>query len=140
MATVNVRSMDGLQQEITAGKNVILADEPVEAGGGGTGLNPYELLLAALGACKSMTVSMYARRKGWDLQRVDVELNHEKDYARDCVDCPEKNVKLDRITVRLRFTGNLDDDQRRRLREIAGRCPVHRTLTGQIEIVDVDAG
>ena len=139
MTTITVRSRQGYQHEILARGHRLLADEPTEAGGDDAGPNPYELLLGALGACKSMTALMYARRKGWDLQSVTVELEHTRDYLRDCEDCPEKDAQIDRITVWLTFTGSLDEAQRRRLKEIAGRCPVHRTLTGQIQIVDMDA-
>lgn len=134
MTVITVRSRDGYQQEILAGDHVIFADEPTEVGGADTGPNPYELLLGALGACTSITVRMYAQRKGWDLQQVEVELTHAKDYAQDCIDCVDKDVKLDHITLRLSFKGNLDDQQRARLFEIAKRCPVHRTLTSRIVI------
>jgi putative redox protein len=139
MTIVTVRNIRGYQQEIIAGDHVMFADEPVEIGGDDTGPNPYELLLGALGACKAITVRMYAQRKGWDLQSVEVELQHSKDYAKDCESCPDQDVKLDRIMVKTTFTGNLDDTQRRRLKEIAGRCPVHQTLTGRVEITDVGA-
>lgn len=134
MTIITVRSRDGYQQEIIAGDHVIFADEPIEVGGADTGPNPYELLLGALGACTSITVKMYAQRKGWDLQEVEVELRHSKDYLQDCIDCLDKDVKLDHITLRLSFKGNLDDEQRARLFEIAKRCPVHRTLTTRIVI------
>jgi putative redox protein len=136
MATITVRSGEGFQQEITARGHRFAADEPLDAGGSDTGPTPYELLLGALGACKAMTVRMYARRKGWDLQSVTVELEHSRDYRKDCEDCDEREARIDRIRVWLWFTGNLDDAQCRRLREIAERCPVHQTLTGRIEIVE----
>ncbi len=134
--TIKVRRVSGYQQEIINGEHVILCDEPIEVGGANTGLNPYELLLGALGSCKSITVTMYAQMKGWDLQSVEVELAHCKDYRRDCEDCDRENVKIDRIEVKMTFGGNLDEAQVKRLKEIAGRCPVHQTLTGIIEIVD----
>ncbi|HEX6292864.1 MAG TPA: OsmC family protein [Herpetosiphonaceae bacterium] len=134
--TVTVRSINRYQQEIIAGDHIIFADEPTDIGGDDTGPNPYELLLGALGSCKAITVTMYAQRKGWDLQGVEVELTHTKDYAADCEACVEKDVKLDRISVRLSFKGSLDDAQRQRLKEIAGRCPVHQTLTSRIDITD----
>ncbi len=140
MTTITVRSGPGYQTEILAGGHRLQADEPAEVGGSDTGPSPYELLLGALGACKSMTALMYARRKGWDLQGVTVELSHTRDRLRDCEECEEKVIRLDRITVRISFAGNLDDQQRRRLKEIAARCPVHQTLTGHIEIVDAEAG
>lgn len=134
--TVTVRSVNHYQQEIIAGDHILFADEPANVGGDDTGPNPYELLLGALGSCKAITVTMYAQRKGWDLQGVEVELSHSKEYAADCAACVENPVKLDRIKVKLAFKGNLDDDQRQRLKEIAKRCPVHQTLTSQIDIVD----
>lgn len=136
MTTVTVRSLEGFQTEILASGHRLLADEPVGVGGTNTGPNPYELLLGALGACKSMTVLMYARRKQWDLRAVTVELMHSREYDQDCRDCEEKDARIDRITVWLTLDGDLDDAQRSRLKEIARRCPVHRTLCGRMEIVD----
>ncbi len=134
--TVTVRSVNRYQQEIIAGDHILFADEPTSIGGDDTGPNPYELLLGALGSCKAITVTMYAERKGWDLQGVNVELSHSKDYAADCQECLDKQVKLDRIKVKISFKGNLDDTQQQRLKDIAKRCPVHQTLTSQIDIVD----
>lgn len=135
MATVIVRSTQGLRQEILARNHVVVSDEPEEAGGTDAGPNPYELLLGALGSCKAITLLMYSRRKGWDLQGVEVTLTHSRDYVRDCVDCPDRGARIERITVGLAFTGELDDAQKDRLRDIAERCPVHQTLSGRLEIV-----
>jgi putative redox protein len=134
MPTITVRSRDRFQQEIIAGDHVIFADEPTDVGGDDTGPNPYELLLAALGACTSMTLQMYARHKGWDVQQVEVELRHAKDYYKDCEDCPESDSKIDQIDLRLTIKGQLDEAQRQRLLEIARRCPVHQTLTNATKI------
>lgn len=139
MATeVRVRRRGELENEIQLGDHRLVADEPVEAGGGGKGPDPYALLLAALGACMSMTVTLYADRKKWPLHGVTVVLRHEKVHARDCQGCAEGGEgRIDRIEKELHFEGPLDESQIERLRDIAGRCPVHRTLTGRVDIVEV---
>jgi len=124
----------GFAQEITAGSHHLISDEPVAVGGTDTGPTPYDLLLAALGACTSMTVGVYARRKGWPLEGVTVWLRHSRVHAADCADCETKSGMLDRIERDLRFAGPLTVEQRARLREIADMCPVHRTLTSKIDI------
>ena len=136
MADVIVRSLDNLRQEIAAGPHTLYADEPADVGGDDSAPDPYELLLGALGACTSMTMLLYARRKGWPLEHVEVRLSHHHDYGRDCEECPEKPVKLDQIERRITLHGPLDDLQRARLLEIAKMCPVHRTLTGTIQVSD----
>ena len=127
-------SAKGFAQEILAGPHRMTADEPKSAGGTDTGPSPYELLLAALGACTSMTVGMYARRKGWPLQEVTVNLRHSKVHASDCADCEKKEAMLDRIDLDIHLVGELTAEQRTKLLEIANKCPVHRTLTSTIEI------
>ena len=94
MASVTVRSLDNLRQQIDAGPHTFFADEPVDAGGDGSGPDPYELLLAALGACTSMTLLLYARRKQWPLEGAEVRLSHRRDYARDCAECDERPVQI----------------------------------------------
>ena len=136
MAEVTVQSVGKLRQQIDAGAHTLYADEPVGVGGDDAGPNPYELLLAALGACTSMTLLIYARRKLWPLEDVTVRLSHQRDYARDCEECDQKPVQLDVIERRITLTGPLDAAQRARLLEIAEKCPVHRTLTGTIRVVD----
>lgn len=126
------------QQEITAGPHRLLADEPVQAGGLGSGPNPYDLVLAGLGACTSMTLRLYAERKALPLDRVTVRLSHAKIHAADCETCETKEGMLDRIERALTFAGKLDEDQRKRLLEIADKCPVHRTLKSEIDIRTVE--
>lgn len=135
MTTVIVEGdATGLAQEIEMGRHRLVADEPVEAGGTDAGPSPYELLLAALGACTSMTLSMYARRKRWPLERVTVRLQHGRIHAQDCAECESKEGLLDRIEREISLTGPLDAEQRERLLAIANRCPVHRTLVSEIDI------
>jgi putative redox protein len=135
MAEVLVRgNASGFAQEVIAGSHRIASDEPVAAGGTNTGLSPYDLLLAALGSCTSMTVAMYARRKAWPLRAVTVRLRHSRIHADDCADCETKEGMLDRIERDIELTGTLTEDQRGKLLEISNRCPVHRTLTSEIDI------
>jgi putative redox protein len=122
------------QQEITAGTHHFLADEPVAAGGLDSGPGPYDLLLAALGACTSMTLRLYADRKQLPLARTQVRLRHSRIHAADCAECETKEGMLDRIERVISFDGELDADVRKRLLEIADKCPVHRTLTSEIDI------
>jgi uncharacterized OsmC-like protein/alpha-beta hydrolase superfamily lysophospholipase len=122
------------QQEITAGAHRLLADEPVDAGGAGSGPNPYEFLLAALGACTAMTVRLYAERKALRLDRVAVRLRHAKVHAADCETCERKDAKVDRIERGIVLEGELDENERARLLEIADKCPIHRTLTAGVDI------
>lgn len=126
---------EGFANTIRTARHHLRADEPASVGGTDTGPNPYDLLLAALGACKSMTLRMYADRKKWPLERVRVELAHRRIHAEDCEHCATEKGKIDRIEVAVAVDGALDEEQRRRLVEIADRCPVHRTLQGEIDIV-----
>lgn len=123
------------QQSIIAGSHEVVADEPLSAGGDDAGLNPYELLLASLGACTAMTLRMYADLKKLPLKKVSVTLQHEKIHAADCADCETKDGKIDRILRIINLDGPLSDDQRKKLLEIADKCPVHRTLHSEIRIV-----
>jgi putative redox protein len=124
----------GFAQEIVVGPHRLTADEPIEVGGKNTGPSPYDLLLAALGSCTSMTVSWYARTKKWPLESVTVNLRHSKIHAADCRDCETKEGKIDRIERDIHFVGKLDSEQRKKLLEIADKCPVHRTLRSEIDI------
>ena len=121
-------------QQLLDGRHRLLADEPVTAGGKDLGPGPYELLLMALGACTSMTVRLYANRKQWPLQRVTVRLKHTRSYPSDCKECESKPVMLDHVDREIEFAGDLSDEQRARLLEMAQKCPVHRTLSQRVEI------
>lgn len=123
-----------LRQDVVAGRHRLVADEPVSVGGTDTGPTPYGLLLAALGACTSMTVRMYADRKKWPLKAISVSLSHDKVHAADCMDCESREGKVDEIIREIELTGDLDDEQRARLMEISEKCPVHRTLHSEIKI------
>lgn len=130
---VTVSSENGLTQEIVSRTHRWRADEPAPDGWD-TGPSPYELLLGSLGACTSMTLRLYAQRKGIDLRGITVRLQHYRIHAEDCRDCETKSGFLDRIDREIELTGNLDEVQRHRLLEIAERCPVHRTLKSEINI------
>jgi len=122
------------RNEVLTGTHRLLADEPPAVGGDGAGPGPYDLLLAALGACTSMTLRMYAERKGWPLERVEVELDHARIPAADCDDCATTSGSVDQVGIGLRLHGALSEEQRARLMEIAGHCPVHRTLEGEVKM------
>ncbi len=122
------------QQSISVGPHRFLADEPVAVGGLDSGPGPYDLLLSALGACTAMTLRLYAERKKLPLERVSVQLSHAKIHAADCADCETKDGKVDRIDLTIDLQGALDAEARERLLEIADKCPVHRTLTSEINI------
>ena len=123
-----------LSQEVRAGRHVLRADEPASVGGDDSGPTPYDYLLAALGACTSMTIRMYANRKQWPLARVAVRLTHDKIHADDCADCETREGKVDQIERSITLEGDLDEAQRERLLEIAEKCPVHRTLHSEIKV------
>jgi uncharacterized OsmC-like protein/pimeloyl-ACP methyl ester carboxylesterase len=123
------------QQMVSVGPHQPLADEPVAAGGDDTGLAPYDLLLAGLGACTSMTMRLYADRKALPLERTTVTLRHNKIHAEDCAECETKAGMLDQIERVITMEGALDAEQRKRLLEIADKCPVHRTLTSEVRIL-----
>ena len=125
---------DGFAQEVVAGLHRFRTDEPATVGGTDRGPSPYDLLLAALGSCTSMTVAMYARRKQWPLERVTVHLRHSRVHTKDCVTCETQDAKLTVIERDIQLEGTLGEDQRARLLAIANRCPVHLTLTSQIDI------
>lgn len=121
--------------QLTSERHSIIADEPAPDGDD-LGPTPYELLLAALGACTSMTLLMYARRKGWPLHEVQVELTHDRVHAQDCENCEDDGSRIEVIRRHVMLAGPLSLEQRERLREVAARCPVHRTLTAAPRIED----
>ena len=124
----------GFMQEIVIGPHRLVADEPTDMGGTDEGPTPYDLLLAALGACTSMTAALYARRKSWPLESVAARLRHSRIHAIDCAECETKEGKIDRIELEIELTGPLSNEQRSKLLEIAKKCPVHRTLTTEVDI------
>ncbi len=140
MSDVTVRSLSNLQNEIIYGPGrTLIADEPVEVGGEGAGPDPYTLLLAALGSCISMTVTLYARRKQWPVQRVTVHLRQRRVHAKDCAECDQTmDAYIHRIERSVQVEGDLSEEQHARLQEIAHKCPVHKTLSSQIVITELD--
>ncbi len=131
---VIARTGTGYTTEINVNGHSLIADEPKAVGGADLGPTPYNLLAAALGACTSITLRMYADRKQWPLEAVTVQLRHDKVYARDCAECETKEGKIDRIAREISLKGALDLDQKQRLLEIADKCPVHRTLYSEIRV------
>ncbi|MEM6973978.1 MAG: bifunctional alpha/beta hydrolase/OsmC family protein [Pseudomonadota bacterium] len=125
---------DGLAQALTAGGHTLMADEPASAGGTDRGATPYDLLAASLAACTAMTLRLYARRKGIALDHVAVDVTHDRVHAEDCANCVSDGARIDRFTRRIHLRGALDADTHARLREIADRCPVHRTLNASARI------
>ena len=127
-------SAEGFRQEVTVAGHRLVVDEPRALGGSDTGPSPYDLLISALGACTSMTLSLYARRKQWPLESVTVRLRHSKIHAIDCADCDTKGGMLDGIERDVELHGDLSAEQRTQLLEIANKCPVHKTLRSEINI------
>ena len=140
MSEVVVTSQTNLRNEVRYGADhSFITDEPINAGGDDAGPDPYTLLLAALGSCISMTVTLYARRKQWPLEGVSVRLRQERVHVKDCEECSENQEGyIHRIERSVTFTGQLSDEQRARLQEIAHKCPVHKTLTSPITITEMD--
>lgn len=141
MKEVTVTSTTNLQNEVRYGQGQsLLIDEPLSFGGDGAGPDPYTLLLAALGGCISMTVTLYARRKAWPLERVTVRLRQQRVHAKDCAECEQSTDGfVHRIERSVTVEGPLTDEQHQRLQEIAHKCPVHKTLTSEIVITAFDS-
>jgi len=136
MNEVIVRTSQGkFSQLVEVGEHRLSADEPTDLGGDNTGPSPYDFLLTALGSCTSMTLRMYADRKNWPLEGVVIRLRHERIHARDCAHCDTEVGRIDRIERRIELSGPLDNEQRQRLLEIANKCPVHKTLNAEVDIV-----
>ena len=133
-----VASLDGdagFTTDMKIGSHYFTADEPVDFGGNDFGPSPYEFVSAGLSACTVMTMQMYARRKGWDLENVEVHTSYSKTHAEDCANCESDSAKIDTFHREIRISGELDKKQRRRLMEIADRCPVHRTLHSETQVI-----
>ena len=128
--TGNVKFTTGIRTR----DHTLVADEPLEKGGRNEGPTAYDMLLAALGSCTSITLRMYSAHKGWDLGEITVRLRHDKIHAEDCKDCEKTTGRIDRIEREIDFSGDLSEEQRKRLLYIADRCPVHKTLKGPIVI------
>ena len=139
MNKVIVTSLANLQNEVRYnGGRTFTTDEPVGLGGDGAGPDPYTLLLAALGSCISMTITLYARRKGWPVERVTVRLSQRRVHAKDCAECENMgDAFVHRIERTVEIEGDLTAEQHARLREIAQKCPVHRTLTSEIVVSEI---
>jgi putative redox protein len=136
MGEVIVKHLKNLQQQVITEEHSFISDEPVKLKGDGLGPNPYDLLLAALGSCTSMTLKIYARHKNIPLDSVEVKLSYKRIYDKDCQECSDKEKFLHKITTKIKLIGDLTDEQRQRLLEIATHCPVYKTLTSRLEIID----
>lgn len=128
-------SSDGFSTSMKVGNHYMMADEPEDFGGNDFGPSPYELVSAGLSACTAMTIQMYVKRKGWDLQNVEVHTSYSKSHADDCQDCESPGAKIDTFHRELKLTGSIDEKQRQRILEIADKCPVHKTLHSETQVI-----
>jgi uncharacterized OsmC-like protein len=134
MQPVIVRSADSLRNDIEAGPHRMIADEPVSAGGTEMGPTPYDFLAAALGTCTSMTMRVVAKRENIPLDGVEITIENDRMHAKDCADCLNKSGYIHRFNVAIKLIGNLTAQQRERMLDVAGRCPVNKTLRSEIRI------
>ena len=126
---------DGFTTQMKVGSHYIIADEPVSYGGNDFGPSPYELVTAGLSACTAMTLQMYAKRKKWRIENIEVHTSHSKTHAKDCEDCESSGTKIDTFQRKIKITGNFNDKQLERLLQIADKCPVHKTLHGETKVI-----
>lgn len=137
MTRITAELSSGTLVSISNGRHTWRADEPPDAGGDDTGPTPYELLVGALGACTLITVALYCRHKSIPLKSISATYEHGRIHAKDCEDCGDtKKGFIDQLTSRVRIVGAFDEDQRKRLEQIVGRCPVHKTLENGVRMVD----
>lgn len=134
---VMLHARGSFRTEVDAGPHRFVLDEPSDAGGGGEGPTPYDMLAAALGGCTAMTLHFYAKRERLPLEGVDVTVTHDRQYAKDCADCTNASGYIHRFRVEIRLHGALSEEQRQKLLSIAGRCPVKKTLTAEIKVDEV---
>ena len=132
---ISLKNETGYKTEIVSRNHLLISDEPAEKGGTDTGADPYELLLSSLGACKAITMRMYAERKNYPLKDIIINLSHKKIQAEDCIDCQTKEGMIDKIEIDVSITGELDDEQKKRLMMISDKCPVQKSLHSEIKIV-----
>ncbi|MGB3150727.1 MAG: bifunctional alpha/beta hydrolase/OsmC family protein [Maribacter sp.] len=131
----SLNNEDGFTTVMKVGNHYLVADEPAGFGGNDFGPSPYELVSAGLSACTAMTIQMYAKRKEWNLENVEVHTSYDKSHAQDCEDCESNSSKIDTFHREIRLTGDLDEKQKNRILQIADKCPVHRTLHSQTQVI-----
>lgn len=134
-AVVNGKTSEGFRVAINANGHEFTGDEPESHGGTNLGPTPYDLLSAALASCTAMTLNFFARRESLPLESVEVIVRHDQIHAKDCAECEKSSGRVDRLTREIHLSGDLDEDQRALLLKIADRCPVHKTLQNEIQIV-----
>ena len=126
---------DGFSTQMKVGSHYMIADEPTSFGGNNFGPSPYEYVSAGLSACTAMTIQMYAKRKNWHVENVEVHTSYGKTHAKDCNDCENTNAKIDVFNREIKLRGDLDDKQIKRLLQIADKCPVHKTLHATVQVI-----